>query len=156
MCVVLLLTSRRIENGAQDSHLYTSPVFWLTCICLPVFCLLRDYAWKSCVSPMLSSELILRRRTDTRRSFTQSPIILCKKFKRRICPTIGHEWINSKGRLKRFERFSGYGGIEGLHSLRQRRDKSRSVCAVTWRDKGSKDGQIIRAYDTSIKKATGT
>ena len=48
--------SRSPALTPQVSHVWGNPIFWFCILVIPVFCLLRDFAWKSCVVAALAAQ----------------------------------------------------------------------------------------------------
>ena len=48
--------SRSPALTPQVSHVWGNPIFWFCILVIPVFCLLRDFAWKSYVLDSLAAQ----------------------------------------------------------------------------------------------------
>ena len=112
------------------AHLWGSGVFWFTIVLLPVFCMSRDFAWKS-----------------YKRFARPEPYHIVQEIQKYVCvsaafyrhladtpflpsgsiyPTIGHGKRSSHKLSKRFAHCRELGGIVDLHSRKQKKVKRRS------------------------------
>ena len=111
-----------MEYAGVLPHLFTSPVFWLMIVVLPVLCLLRDFAWKYAKRMYYPQsyhhvqEIQKYNIQDYRpRYAAMTHHVICILLTRLACL----EWSSSRRRSGKFDRYRGCGSSAVMRSHRR-------------------------------------
>ena len=121
-------------------RLWTNGVFWFSILALPIFCLSRDFAWKSYKrfakpEPYHIVQEIQKCVHSAKKAGLRHWADLLSGLTDSTCPTTAPGRRSSRKRSKRSERCNGRGGTVALPSRRPKKAKRRSSGATTPRSR---------------------